>query len=297
LPKKEYIRRVSTLLFTGKASDFGAFSRVLLAHRNLVNHQITISSSGVLAAGVYALRIVPEEDDTLESSVDTGEILDIAGNDSAIAIFSGVLRGIHLEVLTPLSGGETISVVLSSYTKVAPQPTDLDSRTYLSTQILDSVPSDHGSFSALPLQHRDMFYHQLSLACSGVLAAGIYNVRIIPDVEEVLESSVAIGKELDIAGVNSALVQFTGVLKGIHLEATTPLSAGQAISVVLSSSTERYDGVIADAIAASPSGHVHVEADITDLDKFTQAQVNALIDAHAADPNTHTNLIVNAGFF
>ena len=142
-----------------------------------------------------------------------------------------------------------------------------------------------------------MIYHQIVLVSSAVLAAGIYNVRIVPDTTEALESTIDIGKELDISGQNSAVIQFTGVIKGVHLDATSVLTSGATISVIMSSSVERFDGLVADAISAAPSGHVHVEADITDLDKYTQAQVTALIAAHATDANTHTNLIVDAGNF
>jgi hypothetical protein len=173
-----------------------------------------IVSSGTLAAGKYKVRFIPEDDNALESSVDTGEVLDITAKNSAFATFVGVIKGIHLEVDTPLSGGETISAVITSYTKVYP-----DDISYISTLILDSAASDTGAFTATPIQHAGMLYHQLALTSSGTLAAGAYSIRIIPDVDEVLEASVDIGVTLDVTGGNSAYGQFSGVAKGLHLSA------------------------------------------------------------------------------
>lgn len=287
-----YVKKVSTLLFQGRASDFGAYSRVLIDHREMVNHQVYIVSSGALAAGSYNVRFIPDEDSVVESTVDTGEVLDMTAKDSAYARFVGMLKGIHLEVGTPLSAGQTISVVVSSYTKVYP-PT----QTYLSSQILDSQASNYGSFAATPDKHNGLLYHQLSLASSGLLAAGAYSVRLIPDVDEVLETSVDIDVTLDVTGANSAYVQFDGVMKGVDLQVATPLTGGEVISIILSSATEQFDTLIADAIGSSPSAHTHVEADITDLDKYTQAQVNTLISNHATDADTHTNLKLDSGYF
>ena len=44
---------VTTNLFTGKASDFGAWSGLVTAHKNMIYHQLILVSSGVLAAGAY----------------------------------------------------------------------------------------------------------------------------------------------------------------------------------------------------------------------------------------------------
>jgi len=108
--------KVSTLLFNGKASDFGGFSKLLSDHRDLLNHQVVLVSSGVLAAGKYKVRFVPDDDAALEATVDTTKLLDMTSANSAMAVFTGVIRGIHLEVDTGFTTGETISAVISSYT-------------------------------------------------------------------------------------------------------------------------------------------------------------------------------------
>jgi len=294
---REHIRKVSTLLFHGRLSDFGGWSGLTPDHKNSVNHQLTLSCSGVLAAGSYSVRIIPDDDSTLESSVDVGEDLDMVGQNSAIAIFSGVLKGIHIKPTVPLSGGETISLVLSSYTKVYPDSQNLNTVAHLSSNILDSKASSVGSFSSINPRHSEMIYHQIVLTSSQVLADGKYNVRLIPDTDLSVESSIDIDKVLDIAGQNSAIIQFTGVIKGVHLEVTEALTVGAVISMVMSSAIERFDGLIGEAITIPPGSHTHVEADITDLDKYTQAQVDSAINNHATDANTHTNLILDGQYF
>jgi hypothetical protein len=313
LPKREqFIRKQTTLLFQGKASDFGAFSKSLARHTDLVNHQVMIVSSGVLAAGEYAVRFIPADPDTtLESTVKTDETLVMAAKDSAIATFVGMIDGIHLEVLTPLSAGETISAVITSYTKVYPSDT-----AYISTLIADSRASDSGEFAAMPVQHRGGLYHQVSLVSSGTLAAGVYNVKLIPDVDETLETSVDIGKTLDIAGADSDYVQFIGVCKGIHLEVSTPLTGGETISAVWSTASEQFDTMMLAAIGGTTdhtmltnigtNSHVAIDSHISDstihfteasIDKYTQGQVDTIISDHETDANTHTNLILDGQYF
>jgi len=106
---------VTTNLFEGKASDFGAWSGLLPAHKNMIYHQLVLVSSDVLVAGAYSIRIaVFEGEDQLEATADTGVDLDIAGKNSDIAVFAGAIRGLHLEVSVALSGSETVSCVLNS---------------------------------------------------------------------------------------------------------------------------------------------------------------------------------------
>ena len=305
MPNKNYIKKVSTLLFQGKASDFGAYSRELLDHREMVNHQVYIVASGSLASGIYKVRFIPDEDTVVESTVDTGEVLDMTAKDSAYCRFVGMLKGIHLEVDTAFAAGDTISVVVSSYTKVYPSES-----TYLSTQILDSKASDFGSFSATPSKHGNMLFHQLSLASSGTLAAGAYSVRLIPDVDEVLETSVDIEETLDVTGLNSAYVQFDGVMKGVELKVSTPLTGGETISVILSSSTEQFDTLILAAIGGTTdhtmltnigsNSHVQIDSHIADATlHFTEASIDHLniqnigSNSHAAI-DTHMAIAVEA---
>lgn len=56
MPNNDQLNYVTTNLFTGKASDFGAWSGVTPAHTNLQHHQIMIVSSGVLTTGQYKVR-------------------------------------------------------------------------------------------------------------------------------------------------------------------------------------------------------------------------------------------------
>ena len=290
MPKEAYIKKVSTLLFKGKASDFGGYSRILLNHREMVNHQVYIVSSGVLAAGEYKVRFVPDQDKVVESSVDTGETLTMTAKDSAYARFVGMLKGIELEVATPLSGGETISVVMSSFTKVYPPEHLL----YISSLIADSVASDVGKFSKYILNHRQLVDHQISLSSSGVLAAGSYAIRIIPDVDETLETSVDIDVPLDVTGNNSAYAQFEAIMRGVVMDVATPLTAGQNISMVLSSSTEEFEtlilsgGGVTDHFLLTNIGsntHVQIDSHISDATiHFTEASID-----HANIQNVGTN--------
>jgi hypothetical protein len=273
LPKQEFVRKETTLLFQGKASDFGEFSKILLRHRELVNHQVMIVSSGILAAGAYKVRFIPANDETVESSIDSGEVLTITAKDSAYATFVGMIKGIHLEVDTPLSGGETISAVITSYTKVYPEETS-----YISTLVKDSIASDVGQFSVAPIQHRGMLYHQISLASSGILAAGVYGVRLIPDIDETLETSVDIEVSLDVTGKDSAIAQFIGVAKGFHLKPSTPFTAGETMSVILSSGSEEFDTVILAAIGGTTDHTM-----LTNIGSNTHVQ----IDTHIADSTIH----------
>lgn len=82
-------------------------------HSNMIYHQISLmASSGV--DDVYALRIIPPSDVQLETTVDTGQIFDFAGADSALLYFGGVVAGIHLQKISGTSSGVTVRVVMSS---------------------------------------------------------------------------------------------------------------------------------------------------------------------------------------
>jgi hypothetical protein len=106
---------VTTNLFEMQASDMGKWSGITPAHTNLIYHHIMLVSSGVLAAGVYNVRIaVHEGENNLEATVDTGVTLTITGKNSAMAVFTGAIRGVSLVDSTPLTAGETISCVLTS---------------------------------------------------------------------------------------------------------------------------------------------------------------------------------------
>ncbi len=106
---------ITTDLFRGRASNAGAWAGETPEHTNMIYHQIMLVASGDLAAGVYHVCMsVYEGDVDLEATVDTGAKLTIAGGNSALAAFTGAIRGVHLKVGTALSSGQTISCVLTS---------------------------------------------------------------------------------------------------------------------------------------------------------------------------------------
>jgi len=108
---------MTTNLFVRRPSDMGQWSGPTPQHTNLIYHQIMLVASGNLVAGEYNVRMSVHEGETeLEATVDTGVKLTMTGKNSAMAVFIGAIRGVSLEVATPLSAGSTISCVLSSST-------------------------------------------------------------------------------------------------------------------------------------------------------------------------------------
>ena len=84
-------------------------------------------------------------------------------------------------------------------------------------------------------EHRFMTQHQLTLTSTSAIS-GVLQVRILPDSGRwVVEESVYIDKDLVIDNEFSAMVLFTGVLKGIELYEATPLTGGAIVTIVLSS--------------------------------------------------------------
>ena len=104
---------VSTVLFTGLASNMGSMSEETPAHRGLYQHQITIQSSAALAAGTIEVRFLPDEV-TVNGAIDTGSTLVFSTSDSDIAFFTAALRGIMLKVTTTPTSGQTLQCVLTS---------------------------------------------------------------------------------------------------------------------------------------------------------------------------------------
>lgn len=105
---------VSSTLFREKNSDLGEISRNVENHRNLVFHQVTLHADDDLSAGEYRVRFMPDDDQPLETSVDTGKTLVFSDSDSAFVQFGAILRGIHLEPITVADSGSKITGVLSS---------------------------------------------------------------------------------------------------------------------------------------------------------------------------------------
>lgn len=255
---KEQFRKVSTTVLKNAQSDVGDWSGLLPNHRNMTSHQIVIVSSGVLAAGEYQVRIIPDTSTKkVRNSIPVSKVISLAGKNSGLINFTGVIKGIHLRAAVLPSAGETISVVVSSYSRVRRSSVgktekDVD-HDYVSTDIATEIPSDFGGVSKTLPNHRNMIYHQLSVNASGALVAGEYRVRFIPDSDDVLEGSVDTGKTLKFDNDTSAFVQFGGVMRGIHLEPVTIASAGYLTSISLSSSVERFDEIIYEYIGDPPT--------------------------------------------
>jgi len=112
--ESSFVNSFTTILFTGKASDFGDWSGLLLDHRRYSQHQLALVSSGVLTNGVYDIKLILDTKTELEASADTGKTLTITGASSVITQFTGIFKGLHLVASTGFTAGQTISAVLTS---------------------------------------------------------------------------------------------------------------------------------------------------------------------------------------
>jgi len=110
---KAIIDNVSTVLFSGLASDMASMSEETPAHRGLYQHQITIQSSAALATGTLEVRFLPDKEG-VNGAIDTGSTLVFSTTDSDIAFFTAALRGIMLKVTTTPTSGQTLECVLTS---------------------------------------------------------------------------------------------------------------------------------------------------------------------------------------
>ena len=82
--------------------------------------------------------------------------------------------------------------------------------------------------------HRFMTQHQLTITSPNVIT-GTFQVRIIPDTADaVLMESVNTGLELAVNG-RSAMLLFSGVLRGIELVETEAFGDDTTMTIVLSS--------------------------------------------------------------
>ena len=105
---------ISTTLHFNKVWVGPSLWKMLLEHRFKTQHQLTLSSPGVVT-GTLKIRIIPDTaDNTLADSVDTGRTLEVVGDNSAMAVFPAVLRGIELEELVAFTPGDILTLVLSS---------------------------------------------------------------------------------------------------------------------------------------------------------------------------------------
>jgi len=123
-----------------------------------------------------------------------------------------------------------------------PRDRQQDRLNYVVSELFNGLDSDVGAFSKLTPRHDNMVNHHIAIVSSGALAAGEYSVRITAYAGgSDLPVTADTGKSLVITGKNSAQAFFTGIIRGISLAVTTPLSAGETISCVLTSSSAQLD--------------------------------------------------------
>lgn len=260
---RETFRKVSTTIVRGAPTGLKVWSGLLEDHKNLTNHQIVVVGSRQFTKGKIKVQIMPDTR-RISNSVDTGRVIDLTGRDSAFVNFTGVIRGLHLKVLEVPDLGETISIVVSSFSRNRIRSwggsgkaanTDHD---FVSSTLFEDLPSNTPSLSRNVENHRNLIYHQISLHSEQTIAAGEYRVRFIPDDDQPLETSCDTGKTLVFNNSTSAMAQFGAVMRGIHLQPITPGTAGTTITGTLSSSVERFDEVMYQYIGNSPalSGHI-----------------------------------------
>jgi hypothetical protein len=206
---------------------------------------MTASETITEGTGDYKVFILPDADD-VGAAVDTGLVLSLGGKDSAIVNFTGVIRGIKLKTSNPIDlPNVKLSAVISSFSRYRQSVLysgEEEKRDTVSTE-LEGFNLNNDISWTTP-NHSNMIYHQLSLSSEEPQTDAVYEVRIIPESERPLETSVSLGIELDFAGNQSAMVYFGSVMTGIHLRKISGDTTNKNIEVILSSSVERYDEVV-----------------------------------------------------
>lgn len=108
--------------------------------------------------------------------------------------------------------------------------------TTLFSGVLSGVQRNWAGF--LP-DHRNLTNHQVCMVASGAPTAGKFSVRIIPDADGV-NTAVDTGLVLDLTGKNSAVVSFTGVIRGLQLISIENIAPTQTTISAVVSSFSRY---------------------------------------------------------
>ena len=104
----------STTLFPNRVWDSATMYRLVDKHRFMTQHQLTLTSPENIT-GKLSVRIIPDTGDLkLTQSVDSGLFLDLNNQNSAVLLFSAVLRGIELIEVTSFGPKKTMTIVLSS---------------------------------------------------------------------------------------------------------------------------------------------------------------------------------------
>jgi hypothetical protein len=104
----------STTLFSNRVWDSATMYRFVDRHRFMTQHQLTLTSP-IAITGKLAVRIIPDTADMkLTQSVDSGLFLTLDNDNSAVLLFSAVLRGIELIEVESFGPKKTMTIVLSS---------------------------------------------------------------------------------------------------------------------------------------------------------------------------------------
>jgi hypothetical protein len=104
----------STTLFPNRVWDSATMYRFVDSHRFMTQHQLTLTSP-VNITGKLSVRIIPDTGDMkLTQSVDSGLFLELNDQNSAVLLFSSVLRGIELVEVETFGLKKTMTIVLSS---------------------------------------------------------------------------------------------------------------------------------------------------------------------------------------
>lgn len=267
MARTENFRKVSTTLFHHRNGQAGDWSGLLLDHRNLMNHQLYFVASQPIIVGAFKVQIMPDTKAGLPTTADTGHRVDFGGNkDSALLNFTGIISGLHLRVVEQFAVGVTISVVLTSFSRMRQRGTKEERFDYISTTIFEDKLSEKLTNFSLPApNHLNMAYHQLMIISDGPVGTGEWEIRAVPDSDEALESTVYLGKNLsfpvdpDTGSPAVSYIQwFGGIFKGLHLKSVVAPEAGHRITAVLSSSIERFDEVVHEYIGSSPTTDAHL---------------------------------------
>jgi hypothetical protein len=290
MARNENFRKISTTLFDHRAADAGDWSGVLDDHKNLVNHQIYIVASAPIPNGSFRLNLLPDTDSNIPHTVGTSRLLefvqepqsffDLPYKDSSFLYFTGVLGGIHLTVHEDFPPDITMSAVLTSYSNLRQYGPTEERFDYVSSTIFENKPSDDlTTFSLNTPDHLNMVYHQMMIISDTPVSGTVrYRVRVVPDSDEQLESTVDIGQVLffptdglssfgqfgPVGGDDqSFILWFGGVFKGIHLQAIEDIGIGpedgHLYTAILSSSVERFDQTVRQFIGdLSPGMNDHI---------------------------------------
>jgi hypothetical protein len=291
MARNEDFRKVSTLLFHNRDGLAGDWSGVLEKHKNLMHHQLYLVASEIVLSGAFEVHVVPDTGSKLPTTVATGRhlsfyqnprtLFEISQKDSSYAYFTGVIQGLQLKVSEAFDPDQdfTFSAVLTSFSQQRQHGAREERFDYVSSTIITDKPSDDLINISLPTpDHSNMAYHQLMMTSDTPVGRTTYEVRVVPDVEEELETSVFIDNYLffprpeypngpffpsEAASNNSFggdtksfIGWFGGVFRGIHLKALDDPAIGpedgHLFTVVLSSSVEQFDETVYQYIGRPP---------------------------------------------